>query len=167
MRLRKEVIEKTACEYVGDEALPFIEFLKEKEHINEFIIAKKLKVDIHLVRHVMYKMNNHSLATYIRKKDREKGWYISYWTLNIKRFKELYEAMQREKMQMLKSKLKKEVDCKEGLYICPSLCSRMSLEDAMEIEFKCPECGKILNIQDNARTIERLREMIENMQVVA
>jgi len=34
----------------------------------------------------------------------------------------------------------------------------------MELSFKCPECGRILNHQDNTRTIEHLKEMIESAE---
>ena len=112
------------------------------------MIAKDLDYEIHLVRNVLYRLNGHNLATYIRKKDRIKGWYISYWTVNIKRFKELYDKSQENKVIKLKEKLKKEQECRDGLFLCPQLCTRVSFEVAMDLEFKCPECGKLLNQQD-------------------
>ncbi|MBU0757508.1 MAG: hypothetical protein KKF44_05555 [Nanoarchaeota archaeon] len=165
MRIKKEILETTAVHYVGEETIPIINYLKGKEDISEFTVADDTKIEIHLVRNILYRLNGHNLAKYIRKKDRIKGWYISYWSLNIKRFVELYDKYQEEKVSKLKDKLKKEQDSIDGLFICPNLCSRVSFDRAMELEFKCTECGRLLNQQNNTRTIEHLKEMIEALEV--
>lgn len=167
MKIAKEVLHKTTAEAVGDDAVHIVEYLKGRENISEFKVAKDTKTEIHLVRNILYRLNSNNLATYIRKKDRQKGWYISYWTLNDKRFKELFEILQEKRLEHLKEKLKKEQEFREGLYICPNLCTRMNFESAMEISFTCPECGRILNPQDNTRTIEHLKSMIEEMEATA
>ncbi len=167
MRIAKEVLTKTTVEVAGESALRLVEYLKDKENISEFKIAKDIKEEIHKVRNMLYKLNNLHLATYIRKKDRQKGWYISYWTLNDKRFREVYTTLQEKRLEQLKDKLKKEQEFREGLYICPNLCTRMNFEHAMELSFTCPECGRILNPQDNTKTIEHLKTMIEEMEATA
>jgi len=167
MRITKDIITSTTAELVGDDAIDLAWYLKGKENISEFKIADDLKIDIHLVRNILYRLNNEHLATYIRKKDRQKGWYISYWTLNNSRFIELYEKLQVDRLEKLKTKLKKEQEYREGLYICPNLCTRMNFESAMELNYKCPECGRILNPQDNSRTIEHLKTMIAEMEATA
>ncbi|NTV23186.1 MAG: hypothetical protein HGA85_02305 [Nanoarchaeota archaeon] len=167
MKLSKELVNKTVSEAVGEDALNIVEYLKGKENISEFKIAKDTKEEIHKVRNILYRLNNFHLAIYIRKKDRQKGWYISYWTLNEKRFKEVFGKLQVHRLETLKDKLKKEQEYRDGLYICPNLCTRMNFEHAMELSFMCPECGKILNPQDNSKTIENLKNMIEDIEVTA
>ncbi|MBD3202878.1 hypothetical protein GF327_01170 [Candidatus Woesearchaeota archaeon] len=167
MKIKKEILMKTAEEYVGRDSLTIVNYLIGKEKISEFVIAEETNIEIHQVRNILYRLNNHNLAIYIRKKDRKKGWYISYWTLNYKRFQELYEKYQKKRVEKLKDKLKKEQESREGLFICPKLCSRMSFDKAMEHQFKCPECGTILQKQDNSRTIEHLKEMIQKFEAVA
>ncbi len=167
MRFTKEVLHKTTVGAVGEDAISIVEYLKGKKDISEFKIAEDLKVDIHLVRNVLYRLNSKHLATYIRKKDRQKGWYISYWTLNDKHFKTVYVKLLDERLGNLKEKLKKEQEFRDGLYICPNLCTRMNFENAMELSFKCPECGSILNPQDNTRTIEHLKTMIQEIEASA
>lgn len=164
MRISKDLISKTTTEAVGEDAIEIALYLKGKKNISEFTIAQDLNVDIHLVRNVLYRLNNLHLATYIRKKDRIKGWYISYWTLNPKRYFEISQKFQEERLEKLKEKLQKEQEYREGLYICPNLCTRMNFEAAMEHSYKCPECGRILNPQDNKRTIEHLKTMIAEME---
>ena len=167
MRITKEILTKTTEEAIGEDAIPLVFKLKGRENISEFKLADELKVDVHLVRNILYRLNNFHLATYMRKKDRQKGWYISYWTLNTKRFTEVYEKLQVNRLENLKEKLKKEQEYREGLYICPNLCTRMNFEHAMELSFTCPECGRILNPQDNAKTIENLRSMIDEIEAEA
>ena len=167
MRMSKQLLTKTTAEAVGEDAVELVYYLKNKEHISEFKIAEDLKIDIHQVRNILYRLNSKHLAVYIRKKDRQKGWYISYWTLNEKRFKEVFEKLQIDRLENLKVKLHKEQEYREGLYICPNLCTRMNFENAMELNYKCPECGKILNPQDNSRTIEHLKTMIAEMEATA
>lgn len=158
---------RTAADAIGAETVELVKYLNGKTNVSEFTIAKDMNIDIHLVRNLLYRLNNQHLCTYIRKKDRLKGWYISYWTLNNKRFKEVFDKLQVSRLLMLKVKLKKEEEYRYGLYICPNLCTRMNFESAMEINYKCPECGRILNPQDNSRTIEHLKNMIAEMEATA
>ena len=167
MRISKQLLTSTTAEAVGEDAVEVVIYLKGKENISEFQIAEDLKIDIHQIRNILYRLNNLHLATYIRKKDRQKGWYISYWTINAGRYKEIHEKLQVERLEKLKTKLDREQEYREGLYICPNLCTRMNFESAMELNYKCPECGKILNPQDNSRTIEHLKTMIAEMEATA
>lgn len=167
MRVSKEILRTTTVEAIGEDALSVVEHLKGKKDISEFTISNELDIEIHQIRNILYRLNNLHLATYIRKKDRQKGWYISYWTLNKKRFKEVYEKLQVKRLENLKEKLQKEQEFRDGLYICPNLCTRMNFASAMELSFKCAECGRILNPQDNSRTIEHLKTMIAEIEASA
>ena len=44
------------------------------------------------------------------------------------------------------------------------MCSRLIFEKAFEVDFKCQECGELMNHQDNTRTIEFLKNKLENMK---
>ena len=115
---------------------------------------------------MLYAMQTSNLVSYYRKKDRQKGWYISYWTLNDPGFGELSIATRKHKLQQLRERLHKE-EVNHGLfYICPSLCVRLEFDKAAEISFKCPECGNMLQHQDNGKTIEQLREKISDLEIV-
>jgi len=39
----------------------------------------------------------------------------------------------------------------------------MDFEKAIDFNFKCPECGEIMQEQDNKRTIEFLQERIKEL----
>ncbi len=167
MNIKQETIINTTVDLIGEEAIPLIKYLRGKKDISEFKIAEDIDYEIHLVRNLLYRLNSYHLATYIRKKDKIKGWYISYWTLNPRRFKEIKQKTQLERVEKLKQKLKKEQEYRDGLYICPNLCVRFNFDKAMEISFKCPECGRLLHQQDNSKTIKHLKSMIEELEVIA
>ena len=163
-RMSDKLTHAVVNQSIGDEALPVVNYLKGRKDISEFIIAKGIKSEVGFVRKMLYALQTHNLVTYFRKKDRVKGWYISYWTFNQKGVPDLALALKRNKMQSLKERLYREEKHKGLFYICPKFCSRMEFEAATEAEFRCPECGQPLQHQDNERTIEMLKENIFNLE---
>ena len=149
----------------GDGAVRIVEYLKGRKNISEFIIAEKTKLDMQTTRHILYKLNNHNIAVYIRKKDRKKGWYISYWTFDKKKVKELIDRMNKERLEKLSEQLKREEVNMNNFYICTKACARLDFDRATEFEFKCPECGSLLNQQDNIRTISNIKEKIKDLSI--
>ena len=157
-------IDDTVFAVAGENGVNIIKFLGDKSNISEFIIADKLKLDMQTVRNTLYKLHTHNVATYIRKKDRQKGWYISYWTFNKKRINDLVEVMKKMQIDKLKERLAKEEASRGVFFICTKACARLDFYQATEFEFKCPECGSLMQQQENLRTIEHLRERIEELQ---
>ncbi|MBI2176353.1 hypothetical protein HYU40_03315 [Candidatus Woesearchaeota archaeon] len=163
--VRKSGHLQTVAEVIGEEAVPVVQYLKGKKNISEFKIAESIRAEVNSVRKMLYAMQTSNLVTYYRKKDRQKGWYISYWTLKPESFDHLSIATRKQKLQQLSERLHKE-EANEGLfYICPSLCTRLEFDKAAEISFKCPECGSTLQHQDNSKTIEQLRQKISEIEL--
>lgn len=159
----KRIIE-VVSEVVGEDSVPVIEFLKNRKNISEFIIADKVKLDMQRTRNILYRLNTHNITTYIRKKDKKKGWYISYWTFNKKRIKDLIGIMKIKKIEKLREQLKREETNKNSFFICPQACARLDFDQASEFEYKCPECGSLLNQQDNGKTIDNIKEKIKELE---
>ncbi len=153
-------------EIAGEQAVPIIEYLKNRKNVSEFIIADKVKLDMQTTRNILYTLNSHNVATYIRRKDRKKGWYISYWTFNRKRIKDLMDKLRREKIAKLSDRLRKEESNKGNFFICSKACARLDFEQATEFGFKCPECGVLLNQQDNSKTIDNIRQNLQELENV-
>ena len=151
-------------EVVGEDSVPIIEFLKNRKNISEFIIADKLKLDMQRTRNILYRLNTHNITTYIRKKDKKKGWYISYWTFNKKHIKVLIGQLKKKKLEKLKEQLKREEANKNSFFICPQACARLDFDQASEFEYKCPECGILLSQQDNLKTIENIKAKIKELE---
>lgn len=162
--ITQKIVEDTILGVAGENGVKVVKFLGNKSNVSEFIIADKLKLDMQTIRNTLYKLHTHHIATYIRKKDRQKGWYISYWTFNKKRIRELIGNMKKSQLEKLRERLHKELANRNTFFICPKACARLDFDQATEFGFKCPECGSLLNQQENVRTIEYLKEKIQEME---
>ncbi|MBN2141776.1 hypothetical protein JW711_00450 [Candidatus Woesearchaeota archaeon] len=162
MKIDEKLIEHVIKELVGEEAIPIIFYLRGKKQISEFIIAEELDMEIHMTRNLLYRLLEFNIVSFLRKKDRIKGWYICYWDFNEHMVPYLSEKLRLAKIARLKDRLEKESSNMH--YICKGACTRMTFEKSMEFNFKCPECGEIMQEQDNTRTKEFLAEQIKMLE---
>ena len=167
MRLTNKLVTDTLVESIGEDVLKIVDFLKNRKNISEFILAEKTETEIHAVRNVLYRLQRLNLATYKRKKDSKKGYYISYWTYHPKRIKDLIIDITKKKLEMLRNRLEKEEQNKNCFFICQNACVRLDFEQGTEVGFRCPECGALLVQQDNTRTIDHLKERIREIEAAA
>src|SRR4030042_2056328 len=79
----KKFLKEIIVSIAGKQAETIIDLLDGKKYINEFIIAKKLNLTINQTRNILYKISDHGLVSFIRKKDKKKGWYTYFWKLEI------------------------------------------------------------------------------------
>ncbi len=163
-KLTNKLVHEVITQVVGDDVMPVVEYLKDKKNISEFKIAEELDMEVNRTRNILYRLHTHNLVTYVRKKDKLKGWYISYWTVNLKAVLSLQRKMKIDQIESMKERLQREEENVNGFFLCPSMCSRLPLDKAMFYSFKCPECGSLMNQQDNTRTIEILRERIKELE---
>ncbi len=91
--LLAEVIRKIA----GKNTEAILPILFGKKNVNEFFIADKLKLTINQTRNILYKLHALDIVSFTRKKDKRKGWYIYFWTLNeLKSLKTLKNIREQE-----------------------------------------------------------------------
>lgn len=139
-------------------------YLRGKSNISEFIIAEELDLEIHRTRNLLYKLLDVNLVSFKRKKDKIKGWYICYWDFNETIIPHLEEKLRMDTIKKLKNRLDNEA---EGFfYMCRFAHTRQGFEEAFEYNFKCPECGELMNQVDNSRTIEFLKKRISDLEEV-
>jgi transcription initiation factor TFIIE subunit alpha len=149
---------------VGDDVLPVVKYLQDRKNVSEFKIAESIKLEVNATRNMLYRLHTHNLVTYVRKKDRQKGWYISYWTFNKRRIKDLQKHNDAEDLTKLRERLDKEVQNQNSYFICPNLCMRLDFEEATNLDYKCPECGQLLKNQDNTKTISNLKDKLKELE---
>ena len=77
----KKFLKDTIEIIIGKQAEGIIDLLDGKKYVNEFIIAKKLGITINQTRNILYKISDQGLVSFIRKKDKKKGWYTYFWKL--------------------------------------------------------------------------------------
>ena len=142
MRLTQKKIEEILLDIIGPEGLPLVQQLYGKEHVSEFDLATKTKKDIKVIRRMLYTLYNHNVIGFIRKKDKQKGWYIYYWTILPENVKFAYFKKKKIQLERLCQLL--ETEGKELFFICTGKCVRLNFDQAMEFEFHCPECGQLI-----------------------
>ncbi len=138
---------------------PLIDLLWNKENVSEFKLADKLETTVNLVRNMLYKLHSKGLVWFIRKKDKRKGWYIYYWTFDLKKALELLIIIKGERIKLLEVKLnQRQID---EYFSCPNKCVTFKYSTAMEYDFKCPECGNILKRLDVRKQIAQIKKEIK------
>ena len=162
MRLTQKKIEEILVKILGEDGLPLVHELIGKENVSEFDLAKRIKKDIKVVRKLLYLLYNYNLVGFTRKKDKQKGWYIYYWTLLPESIKFNYYKMKKELLDRYQQQLDNEQD--ELFFVCPNDCVRLNFDQAMEFEFHCPECGELINQDEGEKVKEKLRKKIANLQ---
>ncbi|MDO8660709.1 MAG: hypothetical protein Q7K43_02370 [Candidatus Woesearchaeota archaeon] len=157
-----EVIEAVVKEVAGADVIPLVKILKTKTNVNEFKLAQLLKIEVNLTRNMLYRLYNASLVSFTRKKDKKKGWYIYYWTFNTKRVQELSIQLRGKNIDRLQERLNREKS--SHFFLCPSKCIRLDFEQATDFEYKCPECGALLDQENNAQKIVQLEQQISGLK---
>ena len=159
---KKNLFEEVISEVAGPDVLPLVKALKNKKNISEFKLATTLRQEINTVRNMLYRLYNANLVSFMRKKDQKKGWYIYYWTFNTKNIKHLADDIKKKKIEKFTERLTRE---KNSLfYHCKNKCLRLEFENAADYEYKCPECGSILEQEDNREKIKTLEQDILALQ---
>ncbi|MBN1157128.1 hypothetical protein JXA85_05895 [Candidatus Woesearchaeota archaeon] len=164
MRATKKRTDELIARLIGDDAVPVVGIIGDRKHVSEFEISSKIKQDIQVTRNILYRLHSKNLVSYKRVKDRKKGWYVSYWTVDKKRVKDLIDDFKTKELEKYQERLKAEEEYLNNYYICKNICVRMNFDDAAEFSFKCPECGQVLDHQNNERTIEVLKEKIKELR---
>jgi len=173
INLLKSIVASVA----GSSASGIVDFLHKKKNVNEFLIAKKLKLTINQTRNILYKLADEGLVSFVRKKDNRKGgWYTYFWTLNsgksLLKFREhLAKAAENLQQQLQQRKASR-------YFYCPNCDLEFTEENALIHDYTCPECGSVLqakNMQDEIIRIEKeinkhnslLEEVDKEVQVIA
>jgi transcription initiation factor TFIIE subunit alpha len=154
--MHKKFLEQIVIDVVGKYASPIIDLLYGKENINEFLIAKKMNLTINQTRHILYRLSDIGLVSSTRKKDKRKGWYTYFWTLEIGKSYLLIEDILKKRLDAIDKQI--ALREKERYYYSPRADIEYSEEEAMEHDFICPETGDVLQLKDNSAMINDMKK---------
>lgn len=158
VRFLKSVVENL----INKQAVPIIDLLAGKKHVNEFLIAKKLELTINQTRNILYKLSDYGLVSFIRKKDKRKGWYIYFWTLNIYQSLSLLEENLKKELGNLEAQWKNRKE--RRYYSCETCGIEVTEESALLNDFTCPECEEIYKLSENEEIIQELEKKISRIK---
>ncbi|MBI5389102.1 hypothetical protein HZB01_01850 [Candidatus Woesearchaeota archaeon] len=154
MRVTPKQIEDVISTVAGKDVVPLAKLLKGKQNVSEFKIAEDLKKDINETRNMLYRLYHANLVSFTRKKDRQKGWYVYYWTFRQNDISHLARMLKEERLEKLKERVVREST--NHYFSCTGGCIRLDFDQSTEFQFKCPECGNLLTHEDNAEKVEHL-----------
>jgi len=158
VKLLHDLVEEMAGENTGR----IVEILFGKKDVNEFLIAKKMELTINQVRNILYKLSAEGLVSFIRKKDKRKGWYIYYWTLKTEKCLVKLESSLMNKINSFDHVLKSRET--KRFYVCKPCGIEVSEEKALEHGFSCEECAEVYELSDNSGPIRDTKARITRTQ---
>jgi transcription factor E len=152
--MQSKLLKSVVAELAGTAAEQIIDILVDKRDVNEFLIAKKMNLTINQVRNILYKLSAEGLVSFTRKKDKRKGWYIYFWTLNtekclIRLEQELIRKIKELELQLNYRQTKR-------YYYCKSCNIEVNEESALEHDFTCQECAEVYSLSESEKPIREI-----------
>ena len=149
-------------ELAGVDTGRIVDILFGKKDVNEFLIAKRMELTINQVRNILYKLSADGLVSFIRKKDKRKGWYIYYWTLKTEKCLEKLEGSLLRKIDELRGILGNRET--KRFYVCKPCMIEVGEEKALEHGFSCEECAEVYELADNSSPIREAKARISRTE---
>jgi len=165
IKLLKDIVGHVA----GKSAINIVDLLADKKNVNEFLIAKKLNITINQTRNILYKLAEDHLVSFTRKKDKRKGWYTYFWTLNTGRMFEFLRNMILQELSQFQSQLHSRET--KRFYTCKNCHIEVGEETALLNDFTCVECGEIYDLsasddmkKELGKNIKQLKDYLDFVQ---
>jgi len=158
--LKDESVKRFFEEILGEEGIRVVNALVGREATDEEL-AEELGIKLNIVRKTLYKLYDYRLASYVRTKDKEVGWYIYTWRLELSKIKDVIIERKRKVLEDLKNKL--EYETSTVFFECVNDHFRIPYDIASERGFRCPHCEGALEYSNNQKVVERLQSEIEKL----
>ncbi|MCS7097541.1 MAG: transcription factor E [Candidatus Methanomethyliaceae archaeon] len=148
---------------LGEEAAKIMKILMEKNEVSDDELIQKTGMKLNNLRKVLYQLFDNQFISYRRVRDKDVGWYKYYWRINPTAINVLLNL--RKKKVLLKLKERLEYEMSNIFFSCSEHNKvKYTFEEAMELNFQCPECGKRLENVKNEYIIETLKIKIEEIE---
>lgn len=161
VRITNAVISEVVSDVAGPDVVELVLKLKDTKNYSEIKLSEDLDQEINYTRNQLYRLLNNNLVSFVRRKDKRKGWYIYYWTFKKTEIRHVLLKIKQEKLDKLKDRVEREES--ETYYSAPDGL-RLPFETAMEYDFRCPETGDILELEDNTKKIKDLKKDIKELE---
>jgi len=103
-----------------------------------------------------------ALITGIRVKDERKGWFVYRWRTRKDEVENFIQNQKKKIVERLQQRL--DYESSSDFYHCGNEdCRKLTFQDALEEFFKCPTCGKVVNIKKNEKLKKALQYKVEQI----
>jgi len=139
----------------GEEYVRIARAILNNENATDEEIASATGLKINTVRKALYDLFGRSLITGIRVRDLKRDWFVYRWRAQRDQVDGFIATQKRKAMERLKHRL--EYESSHEFYQCGApTCYKLTFEQALEFFFKCPSCGRLLNMVDNTQLKQAL-----------
>ncbi|HLC53162.1 MAG TPA: hypothetical protein VJK03_01340 [Candidatus Nanoarchaeia archaeon] len=161
--MQVNLLKSIVASIAGSSATGIVDLLYNKKNVNEFLIAKKLKLTINQTRNILYRLADEGLVSFVRKKDSKKGgWYTYFWTLNSGKSLMKFRDHLMKMIEHLKQQLAQRRSAR--FFYCKNCNLEFSEEAALGNQYTCPECGEVLVLKDMQNEIVQYEKEIVRLQ---
>jgi transcription initiation factor TFIIE subunit alpha len=166
-RLTQEFLQNVG----GNDAVEVVRICLDKNGkcLDEDIENELNHLKITEIRSILNRLHYRGIACYNKTKNKNSGWYTYTWEIKQRRIIELILEQHSERLQKLEQKARFEKD--REFFICDKNCEEVIFEIAAQYEFRCPECGKMMNPMDskkkhriNQKKIKKLKKELAELQ---
>ena len=147
----------------GDEYLKVARSLIKAQDATDEEIASYTGLRINMVRKVLYDLFGKALITGVRVKDERKGWFVYRWRSRRDEVENFIENQKKKIAERLQQRL--DYENSSQFYHCGNDdCQRQTFESSLEESFKCPSCGKILDLKKNEKSKKAFTRKIDEIK---
>jgi len=147
----------------GDEYLKVARSLLKSQDATDEEIASSTGLRINMVRKVLYDLFGKALITGVRVKDERKGWFVYRWRSRRDEVENFIDNQKKKISERLQQRL--DYENSSQFYHCGNAdCTRVTFEDALDEFFKCPSCGRVLNLKKNEKSQKAFAKQIDKMK---
>jgi len=161
--ISEELMTKIANVLGGEDAVKVILALNKLGQATDDELLNETGIKLNDVRKALFKLYNHSIVQCDRLRDEQTGWFIFRWRIQPDQFEGFIKNQKRKILRILNKRLDYENN-NEFFYCGTPGDRRMTFEEAMEMIFRCPDCGKKLESYDNKDIIKALSDKIKELE---
>ncbi|NCN65442.1 MAG: hypothetical protein GW779_05305 [Candidatus Altiarchaeum hamiconexum] len=121
------------------------------EYIRDEIISNRKNVKAPTVRKWLNLMHSYGLVEYTKTKDKQSGWFTYRWKIRTEKIAEFAMSDIDKEMNAL---LQKTEEIKAHNFVCD--CREWTYVEALESNFICFQCGKVIMNKDNDGLIDEM-----------
>lgn len=146
----------------GEDELTILEHLVDEGPTTDTVLAEELDTKTSTIRRALYRLYEDRIADYRENRDPENGWLTFVWSYTPDQAERELEQARQEAAEEIREEIQ-ELEENE-IFVCPKSHVRLEFARAMDLEFRCPECGIEVEPVDEEERIQDLRDQLESIE---
>jgi len=121
------------------------------DYVKDETLANRKNLKAPIVRKCLNLLHGYGLVEYMKIKDKRSGWYTYHWKMRPEKIIEFAINYIDKEINEMDQKIN---EIRTHNYICG--CKRWTYKEALELDFICPECKKIITEEKGEEKIMEL-----------